>query len=206
MSSNEDSAVSNKTENSKRSRSKERKLYCLQCGTLMHLNQQLQRYKCTSCSYVHYRNPIPVVAGIVEYNGNVVLVQSVGWPSSWFGLVTGFLEYKEDPEEAVLREVNEELGIPLDLLERTKLIGVYPFSQMNQVIIAYHIRVKGEPTITIDKIELAQYKLVPINEVKVWNAGTGWALRDWLQQVRPNIPVEMIELPQKPKEEEKSKL
>ena len=52
-----------------------------------------------SCGYVHWDNPIPVVAAIVELDGNVVLTRSKGWPEKMFGLVAGFLEQGETPDD-----------------------------------------------------------------------------------------------------------
>src|SRR5262245_5236726 len=92
------------------------------------------RLACSSrCGYVFYGNPTPVVAAIVERDGAVVLVRNKGWPESWFGLVTGFLERGETPEQGVLREVKEELGLAGDVGE---LVGVYAFIERNQIIIA----------------------------------------------------------------------
>ena len=68
------------------------------------------RLVCPQCSFVHWRNPVPVVAAVVERAGRVVLVHSIGRPAHWYGLVAGFLERGEHPEAAVLREVAEELG------------------------------------------------------------------------------------------------
>ena len=56
-----------------------------------------------------------MVAAIVEHwpsrdskeSPEIVLVRSNGWPESWFGLVTGFLEKSETPAEGCLREVKE---------------------------------------------------------------------------------------------------
>jgi NADH pyrophosphatase NudC (nudix superfamily) len=137
------------------------------------------RRVCTDpgCGYIFWNNPAPVVAGIVEYGGDVVLVRNVGWPAHWYGLVTGFLEPHETPEEAVLREVEEEIGLAGDL---GSCVGLYPFYRMNQLIIAYHVIARaGE--IRIDAEEIADYKRVPIERVQPWNAGTGLALRDWLR-------------------------
>ena len=104
-------------------------------------------------------------------------MQSIGWPASWFGLVTGFLEKGEMPEEAVLREVQEEIGLEVEM---GGYIGMYPFYRMNQLIIAYHVIAKdGE--IKLDETELAAYREVPIEKVQPWAAGTGIALRDWLR-------------------------
>lgn len=137
------------------------------------------RLQCPSCGYIHYDNPTPVVAAIVERGEDVVLVRNVGWPESWYGLVTGFLEKAETPEAGILREIEEELGIAD--AELVGLVGLYPFEMMNQLIIAYHVRVPEDAEITIDPVELADYKLVPTAKLKPWPFGTGEAVRVWLE-------------------------
>ncbi len=49
------------------------------------------------CGYVHWDNPVPVVAALVEMPDGVVLVHNKSWPAGTFGLVAGFLEKEEDP-------------------------------------------------------------------------------------------------------------
>lgn len=134
------------------------------------------RLACPECSFVYWRNPVPVVAAIVERAGCVVLVRSLGWPATWYGLVAGFLETGEQPEEAVLREVREELGIEPRLGTH---IGTYAFERLNQVIFVYHVHGdRGEIRLAAD--ELADHKEVPLERVKPWTQGTGPALREWL--------------------------
>jgi NADH pyrophosphatase NudC (nudix superfamily) len=130
-----------------------------------------------SCGRITYLSPIPVVAAIVEHEGEVVLVRGQGWPETWFGLVTGFLEPKESPEEAAWREVKEELGLAV---AESALIGAYPFAQMNQVIIAYHVTAKGVPPLAAG--ELSGYKRVPLDQLKPWDFGTGYAVKDFLAE------------------------
>ncbi|HEV8026801.1 MAG TPA: NUDIX domain-containing protein, partial [Stellaceae bacterium] len=113
--------------------------HCGTCGaSLSEVAEAPGQRRCSddSCGRITYLSPIPVVAAIVEHEGDVVLVRGQGWPETWFGLVTGFLEPKESPEEAARREVKEELGLDA---ARSALIGAYAFAQMNQVIIAYHV-------------------------------------------------------------------
>lgn len=167
--------------------------FCPKCGKSLQTETRggKDRPVCAdkSCGYVFWNNPVPVVAAIVERGENVVLVQSHGWPAEWYGLITGFLEYKEMPEEAVLREVKEEIGLDVQM---GSYIGMYPFYQMNQLIIAYHVIAEaGE--IQLDTEELAGYKEVRIEEVKPWPMGTGVALRDWLRS--RGIEREFIQLP-----------
>ena len=132
------------------------------------------RRACASCDFVHYDNPLPVVAAIVEHGTDVLLVRNEGWPETWFGLVTGFLEKGESAEAGVLRELREELGLEGEIVS---LVGVYPFEQMNQIIVAFHVRATGEVTLGA---ELAGYKRVPIAKLRPWPFGTGQAVADWL--------------------------
>lgn len=139
---------------------------------------EVRRACSAGCGFVHYDNPTPVVAAVVEHDGMVVLAHNRSWPEmlrSFYGLITGFLERGESPEQCALREVKEEL----DLLGTTAtLIGVYPFEQMNQVIIAYHVPASG--TVRLNH-ELDDFRHVPLRECKAWPGGTGLALRDWLR-------------------------
>lgn len=129
-----------------------------------------------SCGWVYWNNPTPVVAGLVQRGDEVILIQNQGWPSDWWGLVSGFLEAGEDPAQGMLREVREELGVKAQLVS---LIGVYGFGQRNQVIMAYHLRIKGQVS---PGAELAGVKVVPIAELRPWDLGTGPAVTDWLAQ------------------------
>lgn len=136
------------------------------------------RLVCTNpvCNFVHYDNPTPVVAALIEHEGQLLLARAVNWPPDWFGLITGFLEKNEHPAEAVLREVKEETNLDGKLVE---FIGLYTFKQMNQIIMAYHIQTEGKVTLNE---ELAEYKLVPPAQVEPWAFGTGKAVADWLSK------------------------
>ncbi|WP_229317143.1 NUDIX domain-containing protein [Larkinella sp. C7] len=153
--------------------------FCPQCGSSLTpgFAGGRERLLCSAaCGYIFWNNPLPVVGAIVEYdNDTVILIQNRGWPAEWFGLVTGFLEPGEEPDQAVLREIKEEIGLDAEIVER---LGVYTFYQRNEVIITYHVRAWG--TIQIDEEELQAYKLVPINGLKPWPFGTGPAVKDWL--------------------------
>lgn len=152
--------------------------YCPQCAQPLQerTGGDRPRLACAdeTCGFVAYDNPIPVVAAIVEHEGDVVLVRNKGWPEKWFGLVSGFLERGESPEEGVLREVKEELGLDAVVV---RLVGLYPFHEMNQLIVAFHVRATGEP---VAGEELAGFKRVSPDHLRPWPMGTGQAVADWL--------------------------
>ena len=154
--------------------------YCPSCQTKL-TDQSLGgliRKACPleSCGFVYWGNPTPVVAGIVERAGQVILVQSHGWPKDWYGLVTGFLEMDEKPENAIVREVHEEIGIKANV---TSYLEDYPFNQMGQIIFAFHLTGEAGKIKLCDE-ELTSYKEVAIEKLRPWERGTGPAVKEWL--------------------------
>jgi NAD+ diphosphatase len=152
--------------------------YCPSCATPL-ASREVEghsRMVCPSesCGYTFYDNPVPVVAALLENRGTVILVRNKGWPEKWYGLVSGFLEKGESPEDGVLREVKEEVGLKGEIVS---FIGAYPFYEMNQIILAYHVRAHGE--IVVGE-EIAGVKAVPPDKLRPWPLGTGAAVRDWL--------------------------
>ena len=119
-----------------------------------------------------------MLAAIVELSdrgGLVLLARNAAWSGRMFALITGFMEAGETPEEGIAREVKEETALTVDSL---KLIGVYDFQRMNQIIIAYHAVAHGEIVLSP---ELVEYKLMEPAAIKCWPGGTGLAVAEWLR-------------------------
>jgi NAD+ diphosphatase len=156
--------------------------YCPQCRAELAnlpIDGQLRLACADSCGFVHWDNPTPVVAAIIEYEGKVLLARNAQWPEGWFALITGFLERGETPEQAVLREVQEEVGLEGEIAE---FVGNYIFKEQNQLLIVFHVIATGE--IKLNE-ELAEFKLQEHAEIQPWPMGTGPALRDWLTRRTP---------------------
>lgn len=129
-----------------------------------------------SCGYVFWDNPLPVVAAIIEHESAVIIARGKGWPENIFGLITGFLEKGESPEDAVRREVKEELGLDSTI---RGFVGMYPFFQKNQLLLVYHLAAEGG---IVMNDELAEVKHVIHEKLRPWPFGTGPAVRDWLER------------------------
>ena len=162
--------------------------FCPQCATPLEWIVQdedsgpTERLRCPACGYTHWNNPTPVLAAIVEYRGQVLLARNAAWPAKMFALITGFMEAGETPQEGITRELKEETNLDASAV---KLVGVYDFQRMNQVIIAYHVVADGVVRLSP---ELLDWRLYDLPELKCWPAGTGYALADWLRS-RGHEPV-----------------
>ena len=126
--------------------------FCTHCATpLQRITQaedggQKERLRCPACGWTHWNNPTPVLAAVIECadrDGQLLLARNAAWPGRFFGLVTGFMEAGETPQEGIAREVAEETALQVTSLA---LIGVYDFQRMNQLIVAYHAQAQGDIT------------------------------------------------------------
>ncbi|MBK6594831.1 MAG: NUDIX hydrolase [Burkholderiales bacterium] len=155
--------------------------FCPQCATALAFITQAEdggdkmRLRCPACNYTHWNNPVPVLAAVIEYDGQILLARNAAWPGKMYALITGFMEAGETPQDGIAREIAEETSLTTDSLD---LIGVYDFQRMNQIIIAYHAVCHGEVHLSP---ELVDYRLYAPQSVKCWPAGTGYALADWLK-------------------------
>jgi NADH pyrophosphatase NudC (nudix superfamily) len=169
--------------------------FCPQCATPLAFITQVEdggekmRLRCSACEYTHWNNPVPVLAAVIEYDGQILLARNAAWPGKMYALITGFMEMGETPQEGIQREIFEEANLTTESLD---LIGVYDFQRMNQVIIAYHAVCHGEVRLSP---ELVDYRLYAPQSVKCWPAGTGYALADWLKS-RGHTP-SFIEFPKR---------
>ncbi len=76
------------------------------------------RLVCSACGFVHFRDPKVGVSVLIEQEQRVLLVRRAIDPGQgqWC-LPSGFVEWDEAPEAAVIRECAEEVGLVVDNLE-----------------------------------------------------------------------------------------
>jgi NADH pyrophosphatase NudC (nudix superfamily) len=154
--------------------------FCPICASPLALSIRLEdsgekeRLRCPACDFTHWNNPTPVLAAIVELDGKVLLARNAAWEHRMMGLITGFMEAGETPEEGIRREIAEETSLSVSALT---LVGVHDFQRMNQILITYHAVAHGEVCLSP---ELADYRLLRPEQVRCWRAGTGLALAGWL--------------------------
>jgi NADH pyrophosphatase NudC (nudix superfamily) len=158
--------------------------FCPQCATPLALRSQAEdggdkvRLRCPACDFTHWNNPTPVLAAVIECadrEGRILLARNAAWAVKAFGLITGFMEAGETPEEGIRREIAEETSLEVDALN---LLGVWDFQRMNQIIVAYHAVARGEIALSP---ELAEYKLFAPGDVVCWPQGTGQAMATFLR-------------------------
>ena len=117
--------------------------YCPHCASPMkeRLINAVPHLACgaSSCDFVWWNNPVPVIAAIVQWGDRIVLARNASWPVGMYSMITGFLDSGEHPEQALVRETKEELGLKV---VRQRFLGHYSFPASNQILMAYWVTVK----------------------------------------------------------------
>jgi ADP-ribose pyrophosphatase YjhB (NUDIX family) len=116
------------------------------------------RIACVTCDFVHWDNPKPVTATLVPLNEGLVLVRRNCEPfiDDWC-LPGGFIEARESPDEAAVREVFEETGLEVTI---KKLLDAFSPGRGINVIILFYLAdtVKGSMCAGDDASEVGIFK------------------------------------------------
>jgi 8-oxo-dGTP diphosphatase len=98
--------------------------FCQVCGHAMidRWAHGKMRRICPACGFVHFDDPKVAVVAFIERDNRVLLVRRAMNPErgKW-ALPAGYVDYGEDPREAVIREVREETGLEVEI---TRLVSV----------------------------------------------------------------------------------
>lgn len=137
--------------------------YCPQCATPLELERQEDRDRptCPACGFVHYLDPKVAVAVVIELQQDHVLLvrRNIEPGRGLWSFPAGYVNRGEVLEEAAVREVEEEIGLKVDLLG---LVGVYSSHGDSVVLVVYDGSASSIDPPRIDPRE--------VQEVRAWPA------------------------------------
>lgn len=90
--------------------------YCLRCGSPTFLPQRDHSFKCDSCGFHFYLNSAAAVAALIvnEKKELLLTIRGIEPGKGMLDLPGGFVDRNESAEEALLREIREELGLEIE--------------------------------------------------------------------------------------------
>lgn len=127
--------------------------YCSRCGEYLYTAQAGHLLRCHACGTDHFPRTDPAVIMLVtDADDRALLARNPQWPEHRFSTLAGFVEPGEGLEDAVRREVNEEVG--LEVVEATYLASQpWPFPQ--SLMLGFQARAAGTD-LALDPEEIAE--------------------------------------------------
>lgn len=125
--------------------------FCSCCGEKLELSKVERAKICPQCDHHFYPRISPSIIVLVKRGKEILLARSPHFSEKVYSTLAGFIEPGESAEEAVHREVLEEVGLRVKNL---KYRGSQPWPFPNSLMLAYTAEyAAGE--ITIDGVEIS---------------------------------------------------
>jgi NAD+ diphosphatase len=129
--------------------------YCSRCGHATVRHGEHEAMECPSCGHLHFPRLAPAVIVLIERETEMLLARSPGFPPGVYSTIAGFVEPGESLEEAVHREVLEEVGVRVADL---RYFGSQPWPFPHSLMIGFVARWQsGEIRMDSSEIEDARW-------------------------------------------------
>ena len=136
--------------------------YCGTCGSETSLHLVEKAMFCKDCNNLIYPRISPCIIVLVTDNERLLLAHNKNFPTKIFSTLAGFIEVGETVEEAIQREIFEEVSIKV---KNCQYYGSQSWPFPSQLMLGFHaeyeegdLKPDGEE---IDKAEWFHYKSLP---------------------------------------------
>ena len=127
--------------------------FCGQCGTPLKAKVTERAKECPQCGLLHFPRLSPAIIVLVQRGQELLLARSRHFLPGMYSVLAGFVEPGESLEQAVVREVNEEVGLAIkDIRYFGSQNWPFPHSLMIGFTAAY---ASGEISLNDEEIETA---------------------------------------------------
>lgn len=126
--------------------------FCGACGTPTEHVPGERCARCPACGHSAYPRISPAMMVLIRHGEAILLARHTHSPTRFFTALAGFLEAGESIEDAVHREVFEEVGLQVD---NVKYFGSQPWPFPHSLMIAFTADYVGG-TIRLDEAEIAE--------------------------------------------------
>jgi NADH pyrophosphatase NudC (nudix superfamily) len=141
---------------------------CPACGSGDIVFDENKKIICRECAFTYFHNVAAAVGAILQYDERIVLIKRAKEPGRGkLDLPGGFVDPKESAEEALVREVKEELQIDL---KEPRYLGSYPnIYKYKDVLyhtcdLFFYCKIDALPT-DFDKKEIDELVLLSPSEI-----------------------------------------
>lgn len=134
--------------------------FCGRCGTPTETKKDEMAKICPKCGFTSYTRLSPAVITAIIKDGKILMAKH-GYRRNMYGLIAGFVEPGETLEEAVEREVMEEVGLKV---KNIKYFSSQPWPFPNSLMIGFTAEYESG-AIQVDEVEITDAKWFAADEI-----------------------------------------
>lgn len=131
----------------------EQNKFCGKCGAPTQHKPDERALICPACHTVFYPKISPAVIVAITSKDRLLLARNVNFPGNWFSLIAGYVDVGETLEEALKREVNEEVGLAIKNIRYYKS---QPWPLSGSMMVGFIAEADENQPIAIDNKEIAE--------------------------------------------------
>ena len=140
-----------------------RHLRCSVCGEPTTAAVGGESRHCGDCGANHFPRTDPaVIMSVVDETGRILLGHNIARKDGWYSTLAGFVEPGETPEDAVVREVFEEVGVRVD---RATYLGSQPWPFPSSLMLGYEACARAAE-VEVDGVEITSARWFTRDELR----------------------------------------
>jgi NAD+ diphosphatase len=144
--------------------------YCGHCGSTTEQVAGERAMRCPACGLISYPRVTPAIIVLIRRGDEVLLARAHNFPSAFYSTIAGFVEPGESLEEAVEREVGEEVGVTV---KDIRYFGSQPWPFPHSIMIGFTCEYAGGE-ISLEEREIAD---------------AAWFTRDNMPHIPPKLSI-----------------
>jgi NAD+ diphosphatase len=163
--------------------------YCGKCGSKTETLQGERAKKCPSCGFVSYPVLSPAVITAIIKDNKILLAHNANFRGNMHSLIAGFVEPGETLEEAVQREIIEEVGLKV---KNIQYWGSQPWPFPNSLMLGFtaeyesgEIEVDGVEITHADWFEADKLPELP-SEISIARKIINWHIENYNTEITEN--------------------
>lgn len=170
--------------------------HCSRCGSPTEPVMAGWLRRCGRDGSDHYpRTDVAVIMAVTDPTDRLLLARAPSWPAGRMSILAGFLEPGETLEQAVAREVREEVGLQVRDIE---FVADQPWPFPSSLMVGFTARAQ-RTDLVLDQQEIAEARWVTRAEVPrliaagQYRPSPGFSIsralvEDWFGGVLPSVP------------------
>ena len=135
--------------------------FCGSCGAPNELVRGERAMRCPECGLLRFPQLSPAIITLVHRADEVLLARSHRFPEGLYSALAGFVEPGETVEGALIREVEEEVGLRVTNLEYR---GSQPWPFPNSLMLGFFAEYESGD-IVLEEAEIAAADWFPVDEL-----------------------------------------